>query len=92
MLYLITYNIIPGPNNVQFFTAIQTSSTAWWHYIDSAWIIRSDLTANQISTNLAPHVNISFNNLLIVKIDTDITNRQGWLPREAWDWITQHIN
>lgn len=87
MLYLITYAINKDRDNTAFYNAIQNLGE-WWHYIDNTWIIRSNETANQLYQRLSSFSGININRLLIIKIDEN--NKQGWLPREAWDWINQN--
>jgi len=81
--YLITYNLKTANwNYTGFFTALQNIG-AWWHYLDTTWIIKTSYTPQQIYSMLAPH--LSKNDLILV---TKISGTSfGWLPKDAWDWI-----
>lgn len=82
--YLITYSLkTPNWNYTGFFSALQ-SIGPWWHYLDTTWIIKSNLTAQQIHAVLAPH--LSRNDLMLV-VEIVPGNRFGWLPPDAWTWI-----
>lgn len=82
--YLITYNLkTPNWNYSGFFASLQNLG-AWWHYLDTTWIIKSNLTSQQIHAVLAPH--LSRNDLMLV-IEIVPSNRFGWLPPDAWTWI-----
>lgn len=87
MLFLITYNISKDKDYLGFYNAIKTAGTAWWHYIDNAWIIKTSENVGAIYDKLEPHINKENDNLLIIKIDPAVGNKQGWLPKKAWDWI-----
>ena len=66
-----------------FFEAIQNSGKKWWHYIDTAWIVETDLTVDQLAQKLYPFIERT-DYLFVVRIANE---HQGWLPKEAWDWI-----
>lgn len=59
----------------------------WWHYIDSSWLIVSDLDSNTIYARLKPYLDNDIN-LLIIEVGAD---RQGWLPEKAWAWIKTNV-
>lgn len=59
----------------------------WWHYLDRTWLIPSDKNAAAIYERLKPHLDADIN-LLIIEVGRD---RQGWLPKKAWEWIRKHI-
>ena len=91
MLYLITYELRGKAHDDynNLYEAIKKCGTSWWHYLDSTWIVKSNLTKETIHDNLIVVMNSS-DYLLIV----DITNRSYWgsLPKEAWNWIQQNID
>jgi hypothetical protein len=84
MIYLITYELNSDKDYTGLYDTIK-SYEAWWHYIDSTWLVNTDLSAEQISDELLPHIDKDKDNLLVVKVD--IAERQGWLSKGAWDWI-----
>jgi len=61
---------------------------AWWHYLESTYIIRVDfgVTAHNVSefiSSIAPNKRFFTSEL---KLD----NYNGFLPQEAWDWINNN--
>jgi len=62
-------------------------SPAWWHYLESTWLISTNETANQLYKRLRPHID---NNDLILVIEAG-RDRQGWLPKKAWEWIQKSL-
>ena len=86
--YLITYEIDEkATNNYQsLFDEIKTIKP-WWHYLSNTWIVISPNNATEIYNKLKPHLDSNIN-IFIVEIGKD---RQGWLPKKAWDWIKKFI-
>ena len=62
--------------------------SAWWHYLESTWLIKTEATPNQILEKLQPHL-VKDDLILIIEVTT---NYQGLLPQEAWDWIHKNIS
>lgn len=69
------------------FEAIKSNSAKWWHYVDTAWIVQTSLTADQYAHKLYPFIE-NPDYLLVVRI---MNEHQGWLPPKAWDWINSLI-
>jgi len=72
-------------NYSPLFTAVKENSFQWWHYIESTWIVTTDHTADTFARVLYPHIE-NTDYVLVVKIHKDY---QGWLPKEAWDWLNE---
>ena len=66
-----------------FFDAIKNNSENWWHYFDTTWIVSTPHGADAYARLLYPHMDTT-DRLLVVKITPD---KQGWLTKEAWDWL-----
>jgi hypothetical protein len=62
--------------------------TAWWHYIDNVYIVKTSLSEDAISEMIRDTTKEA--NLLVIKVN--IKDSQGWLPKEAWDWIKSEGN
>ena len=62
----------------------------WWHYIKSMYIVKTDLTVQELSA----HVRKSFAAQGIddthVVLKVDLSSRQGMLTKEAWEWIRKN--
>jgi hypothetical protein len=85
MIYLITYELNQKDKDYSGFYNEIKSDHAWWHYIDTTWLIKTEETPQQISDRLLPYLNKETDNLLIIKVDPTI--KQGWLSKEAWKWV-----
>jgi len=90
-VYLVTYNIDANFNNTIFHNHITTVLYPnyikdWWHYFENIYLIVSPLDVNQLYNLISPK--IGGRHLLIIEINPK--NHQGWLPKDAWDWILKY--
>lgn len=85
--YCISYDLRAADKDYEgLFEAIK-KSPAWWHYLESTWLIVTNESPNEIWDRLQPHVD-SNDYLLVIEVRK---NSQGWLPEEAWDWIKESL-
>jgi hypothetical protein len=85
--YLITYDLkTPGRDYAKLYEAIKASQK-WWHYLESCWVIVTDENPTQIWNRLAPAIDNS-DRLLVIEVRDSV---QGWLPKDAWDWIHSNV-
>lgn len=85
--YSISYDLRkPGRDYSGLYQAIK-KSPRWWHYLESTWIVQTTETPNQIWDRLSSHIDAG-DFLLIIEVRN---NAQGWLPKEAWDWINSYV-
>lgn len=87
-VYLISYKLAfwgLGRDSTKLPAEIQKLGD-WCHYVD-AWLVRCDLSADQIFERLQAHL-IKPDKLLVIEVKR---NYAGWLPEEAWEWIRSHV-
>lgn len=82
--YLITYDLKNKIRNYDSLYLAIRSLGPWWHYLDSTWIIKTNMNSTQIWNYLASHIT-TMDRLLIIKIDS--SDKWGWLPQDAWNWL-----
>lgn len=89
MILLVTYDL-KQPNNSypELFEALK-GEESWWHYVSSTWLIATEKSAMEFSSELQGHI-FEGDRLLVVNFPSDKNQYQGWLPRKAWDWIKRH--
>ena len=86
-VYCVSYDLkSPGRNYQPLFEALRQSGR-WWHYLQSTWLIQTAETPAQLWSRLAPHITQQ-DFLLIIEVRNNV---QGWLPKDAWDWITANV-
>ena len=87
MVYLVSYDLRKPNQNYEGLFEELKRSPAWWHYLDSTWLISTSESAAQIYHRLAIYINPP-DNILIIQVTKDY---YGWLPKEAWAWIKQNV-
>ncbi|MFM2229448.1 MAG: hypothetical protein RL607_706 [Bacteroidota bacterium] len=60
----------------------------WWHYLESSYIIITD--ANVTATNVSDFVLQHMKEKHFLVVELNLKNHNGWLPKEAWDWINKY--
>lgn len=86
MIYVISYDLTkPNRDYTSLYESIKGCG-AWWHYLESTWLVSTQMSAAQIYERLAGSID-SDDRLLIMRAGG---NRRGWLPKDAWDWIDKH--
>lgn len=86
---LITYDLhTPGQDYKDLHEAIKNLGSAWWHYLDSTWLVTTSLSPSQAWEKLAVVADKN-DNFLILNITGD--GYSGWLPEKAWDWIRANV-
>ncbi len=89
MICLFTYEFRPSLlRNSSALEKEISSFPGWYHCTDKTWLIASYEDINTVNQKLAKHLtNIDY--WLVVRISPEY---QGWLPKEAWDWLQNTIN
>lgn len=60
-------------------------SKGWWSYLERSWLVFTDENPTEIWKRIEEKINKK-NSLLIIEVTS---NYQGWLPKDAWDWIKE---
>lgn len=84
MVYLITYDLkTPGKEYNTLYDEIKSIGENY-HPLESTWFVKSSLSATNLSTKLRSVIDEN-DSLFVVKISKQ--DRQGWLPKTAWEWL-----
>ena len=59
------------------------SLLSWFHYLQSSYILISESDSNELTQYLIKI--IPNKRFLLFRID--LSSRNGWMPKEAWEWI-----
>ena len=86
-VYVVSYDLRqPGRDYSGLFDALKKSGV-WWHYLKSTWLVYTSETADKLYRRLSNHID-SNDSILVIEAGSD---RQGWLPEKAWDWIMDKL-
>jgi len=81
---LVTYEFkTAGKDYSAFFETLKNTPQKWWHYLENVWIVETDLSADAFAKKLYPHFSQD-DRVLVTRITSD---QQGWLQKEAWEWL-----
>ena len=84
MVLIVTYALNnKAADYTPLFAAIKSNAGRWWHFMDSTWIVETQHTADQFAKLLYPHM-FTTDSLFVGRLQGE---KQGWLPKEAWDWL-----
>jgi hypothetical protein len=87
MVYVVSYDLRkPGKDYIGLTEQLK-NSPRWWHYLESTWLIATSESASQLYKRLKAHIDEG-DRILIIEAGND---RQGWLPKKAWEWIKNEI-
>ena len=88
MLILISYDLKqPDRDYATLYEAIKSTSNAWWHYLESVWLVDTQLEPEDCYRII--RTTIDENDSLFI-VDITGQKNQGWLPSKAWEWIKLH--
>jgi len=86
-VYLITYSFKEDESDYHNLFKTIKENFSWWHFLDNTWLISTTENANSIYDKLKPYLDADIN-ILIIEVGKD---RQGWLPKKAWEWIRKNL-
>lgn len=87
MILLVTYDLNkPGKDYTSLYNVLKTAP-GWWHYLESTWILSTTESPDAWSEKIRRVID---ENDHFIVVDITRKSRQGWLPKDAWDWIRQH--
>lgn len=77
----------PGQNYDALYEAIKGCGT-WWHYLDSTWLLSTDLTAPEIRDRITAATD-STDTLLVVKLSGAWAT--SGMKKQGTDWLQKHL-
>lgn len=86
--YMITYDLnSEGQNYEKVIQSIKDSADAWCSYWKSSYLIKSNLTVQQVSDNITQYLDGN-DRLIVIEVKD---NYQGWLSKKQWEFIKENI-
>jgi hypothetical protein len=90
--YIVTFDRLPNVSYRLFHDKFikHPHFYRWWHYIQSSYIIGSDLSTNDISEHFTATAGSLGMRTTHLVLKVDLTKRQGMLPKDAWEWFKKN--
>ena len=88
-IYMIIYDLRnPGRDYNGLYETIKSLSSDWQHPLESTWFIyiSQELSSQAIFEKLKEHIDKN-DNLFIINVNNS-KDRQGWMHKTFWKWIT----
>lgn len=85
--YILTFD--QGKTDTQKMHEIIKNSPyikTWWHYLGSTYILVSEDSLDTVHQ----HIMKSYPKHRYFLAEVNLHNKNGWLPKEAWEWIKKH--
>lgn len=83
---LVGYDLkAPGKDYEGLYVAIKLQGTAWWHHLDSTWLIRTDKSVSQVRDALKEHLDQN-DELLVINVTGCARSWSGFNKRGG-DWL-----
>lgn len=85
MILIVTYDLNGPAGSYDSFYEVLKQQGSWMHYLKSTWLISTNKTPNQVYESLAPYLQPR-DRIFVAQMGCDY---YGWLPKDAWDWISR---
>jgi hypothetical protein len=82
LLLLVTHNQLEAASASEV-SKILEKQESWWHWLPLSWMVVTDQTPDALVSSLNPHLGKT-GRVLVIEVKP---NYQGWLPKEAWEWL-----
>lgn len=87
MILIVSYDLKTCRDYAGFYQVLQ-SQGPWCHYLASTWLINTTNSPEEVVNAVRPYMD-SQDSILVAELG----NRyQGFLPKQAWDWIVAQSN
>lgn len=88
MILIVTYDLRGAAGSYEEFFDALKAHRSWAHYLRSTWLISTSSSPGELFDELRPYIRPG-DHLLVARLTKE---RQGWLPKKAWDWIKRQEN
>jgi hypothetical protein len=78
----------PGQEYAELIEKLK-SYPKWWHYLDSTWLIKANLTHIQLRDQLTPYLDTN-DELLVIDVSGDAAAWRGF-SHDASQWIKDNL-
>jgi hypothetical protein len=85
--YVVTYELKGPPVLYQDLFTYLRASDAWCHWVRDTWLVLRREPLVTLANDLRGKINQG-DWLMVMPAKGPV---DGWLPKEAWEWIHQHL-
>lgn len=85
--FLVSYDLLTKTRDYGPLYAKLKEFGAWWHHLESVWIITTEQGIKEVSDQLKALMDDQ-DSLLVVDISG--RSRRGWLTERAWNWLNRN--
>ena len=86
--YVVSYDLnAPGQKYTKLHELIDSTSNAWCRPLSSFYLVRTNLSVNELSDRIRSILDDN-DHFLIISVSN---NKQGWLDEEQWEYIEKNI-
>ncbi len=82
-ILIVTYNLRGAAASYGKFYEALKAQGAWWHYLPTTWLLHTNQTSEQVFSTVRAHL-LPADHIFIGTLQNGYN---GWLPKDAWDWI-----
>lgn len=82
MILLFSFNPVPGKDYAKLEQVLKSTGT-WWHHLEGVWLVRTPESPQVWYEKVKPYLD-SDESFLVIEVHG---NYQGWLPKQAWEWL-----
>jgi hypothetical protein len=87
--YLVGYDLDkPGQDYADLIAAIKNLG-AWWHHLDSTWLVVCDLDHKQIRDHLKAYMDVN-DKLLVINVSNDTAAWYGFTDKGS-QWLKDNL-
>jgi len=84
MIYVINIDLNQRGFNYQPLYSEVNALGVWSRYMNTTWLLATSLPIEEVGRRLVTHISQATDRLLVTRL---VVPYQGWLPKEAWDWV-----
>lgn len=93
-VFIVNISTLNRPNISKFHKIITNANGVvfWFHYIENSWLLitENDVSTHSITNFIKPQLPNTF--FMVIELDkNDLLTSNGWLPPEAWEWISTYV-
>lgn len=78
----VGFNIDPDQKKIK---EVFDGAESWLNYAPNCWLLWTDKSASDWNARLERAIEANKRHFFICRLDT--SDRQGWLPKDAWNWL-----